>query len=88
MQLKSETNRRRKPTSMGLDDELRKAYKVKKRHQKGLHSLKKLCKTKQKSCLRNALRERLSFGIYASAAACRFLPSVSRIKRMAGFENK
>ncbi|ERF61669.1 hypothetical protein HMPREF1325_0005 [Treponema socranskii subsp. socranskii VPI DR56BR1116 = ATCC 35536] len=35
------------------------AYKVKKRRQKGLHSLKKLCKTKQKSCLRNALRVRL-----------------------------
>ena len=31
MQLKSETNRQRKPTSMGLDDELRKAYKVKKK---------------------------------------------------------
>ena len=35
------------------------AYKVKKRRQKGLHSLKKLCKTKQKSCRRNALRVRL-----------------------------
>ncbi len=43
---------------MGLDDELRKAYKVKKRRQKGLHSLKKLCKTKQKSCLRNARYEK------------------------------
>ena len=42
---------------MGLDDELRKAYKVKKRRQKGLHSLKKLCKTKQKSCRRNARYE-------------------------------
>ena len=58
---------------MGLDDELRKAYKVKKRRQKGLHSLKKLCKTKQKSCLRNALRERL-----VSSIDCGTVPDMEK----------